>query len=154
MPVREVVARAEVRGSRGCARAAEVRRLVPAEAGLGQARNDLLEVVLHRLGLARELIPEGMTETRPRFGLELVTRQVVRVERERRVEVARQVGGALAGNPIDEVERDVVKTGITQSVERAPDVIGLRAAVEHVEQTWTEALRTKRDAGHARLTQE
>jgi hypothetical protein len=80
-------------------RPAEVRRLVPAIPRFRQAFDDALEVPLHRVGLSRELIPEGMCEARSRLGLELVARQVVRLERERLVEVAIEVGGALAGNP-------------------------------------------------------
>src|SRR5207245_9376126 len=129
VPVREIVMRAKVRSIRGRARATEVRRLVPAVADAGQAGDDLLEVVLHRVGLAREFIPEGMREARPRLGLQLVAREVVRLERERRVEVARQVGGALAGDSVDAVERDVGITGITQSVVGEEVVVWLRAAV-------------------------
>ena len=107
------MAGAEVRRAFRRSRPAEVGRLVPAVAGSRQPLDDLLEVPLHRLGLARELIPEGMGEARPRLGFELVAREVIRPELERLVEVAIEVGGALAGNPVDEVERDVVKAGIT-----------------------------------------
>ena len=154
MPVGEVVARPEVRRSRRRAGPAEVRRLVPAVAGRGQPIDDLLEVALHRVGLARKLIPEGMGEARPRLGLELVARKVVRLERERLVEVAVEIGGALAGNAVDEVERDVVKTGITESVERAPDVIRLRGPLEHFEQPRREALRAERDARDPAVAQQ
>src|SRR5258708_29504806 len=95
-----------------------------------------------------------MGEPRPRLGLELVTRQVVRLERERLVEVALEVGGALAGNPVDEVERDVVKTGIAQSVERASDVLRPRTALEHLEQLGGEALCAERHAADAAVAKQ
>ena len=46
------------------------------------------------------------------------------LERERLGEVGVEVGGALAGDPVDEVERDVVESGITENVHRAADVVG------------------------------
>ena len=39
---------------------------------------------------------------------------MLRLERERVVEVGVEIGGALAGDPVDEIERNVVKTGITK----------------------------------------
>src|ERR1041384_2957139 len=90
-------------------RPTEVRRLVPAIAGFRQPLDDVLKVPLHGLRLTREFIPEGMGEARPRLRLELVARKVVRLERKGDVEVAGEVGGALARDPVDEVERDVVK---------------------------------------------
>jgi hypothetical protein len=45
-----------------------------------------------------------MCEASPRLRLELVAGEVVRLERERVVEVAGEVGGALARDPVDEVE--------------------------------------------------
>ena len=79
---------------------------------------------------------------------------MLRLERERLVEVAGEIGGALAGNPVDEVERDVVKSGITESVERAPDVIRLRGTLEHFEQPRREALRTERHPRDAAVAQQ
>ena len=42
---------------------------------------------------------------------------MLRPERQRLVDVGGQIGGALAGDPVDEIERDVVKVGITESVD-------------------------------------
>ncbi len=85
-------------------RSAEVRRLVPAVPRAGQGRDDPLEVGLHRLGLALQLGPVRMSEARARLGLQLVAGQVLRLERKRLGEVGLEVGGALAGNPVEEVE--------------------------------------------------
>ena len=63
-------------------------------------------------------------EARTRLRLELVAREVLRLERERLGEVALEVGGALAGDPVEEIEADVVESGITKSVHGAPDVVG------------------------------
>src|SRR6185437_1605206 len=60
----------------------------------------------------------------------------------------------LAGDPVDEIEADVVKTGITKMVERAADAVGARATVEHAEQELVEALRAERDARHAACAEE
>ena len=113
--------------------AAEVRRLVPAVAGTGQPCDDALEVVLHRVGLARQLSSPGMGEARPRLRLELVTGEVLRRERERVVQVGLEIGGALAGDPVDEVERDVVESGITKMMHRASDVVRTGNTFEDVE---------------------
>ena len=141
-PVAEVVARLP-------SGPAEVGRLVPAVAGRDQLVDDELEVALHRLGLARELVPVRVGEARAGLRFELVARQVLRAERDRLCEISLEVGGALAGNPVQEIERDVVKSGITQMVERAAD--GLRAgpSLEHLEQVRLEALGAEGDARHA-----
>ena len=73
-------------------------------------------------------------EARARLGLELVAGEVLRPERERLVEIAVEVGGALARDPVDEIERDVVEAGIAENVDGAADVVGLRAPLEHGEQ--------------------
>ena len=86
-----------------------------------------------------------MGEARPRFGLELVAGQMLRPERECVTEVGIQVGGALAGDPVDEIERDVVKSGITKMVEGAPDGVRLGNTLEHCEQVRPEALNAQRD---------
>src|SRR5207244_6926218 len=65
-PVREVVSRAQV----AVALTTEVRRLVPAVAVARQRLDDELEVRLHRLGLARQLLPVGMGDARPRLCFE------------------------------------------------------------------------------------
>ena len=93
--------------------AAEIRRLVPAVPRADEARDYALEVGLHRFGLTGELGAVRAGEPRARFRLELVAREMLRLERERRTQIALEVGGALAGHPVDEIERDVVKSGIT-----------------------------------------
>ena len=79
---------------------------------------------------------------------------MLRPEGDRLCEVEGEVGGALAGDPVDEVERDVVKSGITQMVERAPDGDRTRLALEHGEQFWPEALRAERDARDSGVPQQ
>ena len=66
------------------------------------------------------------------------------LERERLGEVGVEVGGGLAGDAVDEIERDVVKSGITENVHGAADVFGLRAALQHGEKSRLEALRAQR----------
>ena len=95
-----------------------------------------------------------MGEARARLGFELVARQVVRLELQRRVQVALEVGGALAGDPVDEVERDVVKLGITEMVDGTADVIRTGPPVEHLEEVGPEALRAQRNAGHTPVAQQ
>ena len=73
------------------------------------------------------------------------------LERERLGEVALEVGGALAGDAVDEVERDVVEAGITESATARADVLGAGAPLEHREQVRLEALRAERDAVDAVL---
>src|SRR6185437_8609818 len=95
-PVPEIVTRAEIAAAGARAVEAEVRRLVPAVAGGGQRLDDTLEVRLHRLGLALQLSPVTVGETRPGLRLELVRGHVLRLERHGLGEVAREVGGLLA----------------------------------------------------------
>ena len=128
---------------------AEVGGLVPAVSGCGQTVDDALEVRLHRLGLAVKLGTVGMGEARSRLGLELVAGQVLRAQLDCRGEIRVEVGGALAGNPVDEVEGDVVKSGITKMVERAPDGVRLGNAVQSVEEARLEALDAEGDPVHS-----
>ena len=65
-----------------------------------------------------------------------------------------EIGGLLARDPVDEIERDVVERGITKSMEGAPDVVRSGNALEHLEQAGREGLRAERDARHAALAQE
>jgi len=58
---------------------------------------------------------------------------VLGLEREGVREVRLEVGGALARYAVHEIERDVVETGITQSVHRTPDVVRPGNALEHLE---------------------
>ena len=145
-PVAEVVPRAEVASRLG---AAEVGRLVPAVAGAAQPGDDALEVVLHRVGLPGQLLSPGVGEARPRLRLELVAGEVLRLERERVAEVGLEVGGALAGDPVDEIERDVVKSGITEMMHGAPDVVRAGNTLEHLQQLRPEGLGAERNARHA-----
>ena len=68
------------------------------------------------------------------------------LERQGLGEVASEVGGLLARDAIDEIERDVVNSGITQTIDGAPDVVRLGNAIERREQTWRKGLRSQRDA--------
>src|SRR5262249_46228614 len=120
-PVAEVVLRAEVAPVR--VNAAEVRRLVPPIAGARQLLDHPFEVVLHRVGLARKLCSPGMGEARPGLRLELIAGEMLRLERKRVAEVGFEVGGALAGDPVDEIEGYVVESGITKMMDRASDVV-------------------------------
>src|SRR5207247_8179794 len=119
----------------------EVRRLVPAVAGRGQARDDALEVRLHRIGLTRELRPVRVGETRPRLRLQLVAGEMFGLQRQRVAQVSVEIGGALAGDPVDEIQRDVVNAGTTETVEGASDGIRSGPPVEHLEQPRPKALR-------------
>ena len=120
-------------------------------------RDDALEVVLHRVGLPAELLSPGMGEARSRLRLELVAGEVLRLEREGVAEVGLEIGGALAGNPVDEIERDVVKSGITKMMHGASDVVRTGNALEHAKQLRPERLgaeRHARDAGAAQRARE
>jgi hypothetical protein len=70
---------------------------------------------------------------------------VLGLERERLGEVGVELGGALAGNPVEQVERDVVKSGITENVHRTADVVRPRAPLKHLQQPRLERLSAKRD---------
>ena len=128
--------------------AAEVRRLVPAIPAVGQPVDDDLEVGLHRIGLARELVAVGVGEARSGLRFELVARQVLGPELERVRQVGLEIGGALAGDAVDEIEGDVVKSGITQMVERTPDGVRLDNTVENLQQPRAEALHAERHTIH------
>ena len=136
--------RAHVRG----APQAEVRGLVPAVAGRAERVDDLLEVALHRVGLPHELVAVRVREARPGLRLELVARQVLRFEREGFGQIGVEIGGALAGDAVDEIERDVVESGITKSVHRPTDVVRRRLPLERLEQMRPERLCAERDASH------
>ena len=153
-PVAEVVPGAQIPSAGAIRREAEVRRLVPAVAGIRERLDHPLEVGLHRLGLTRELGAVRMREARAGLGLELVAGEVLGAERKRLAQVAIEVGGALAGDPVQQVERDVVKVGITKMVEGATDGIRTGAALQHLEQRGLEALRSERYAGDAASAQQ
>ena len=133
---------------------AEVRRLVPPVSRPRQSLDDDLEVHLHCVRLQRKLCPVRVGEARPRLRLELVTGEVLRSERQGSVEVGIEVGGGLARDPVDEVERDVVKSGITKMVEGASDGVRLGNALERGEQVRTKALRAEGHAVHPLFLQE
>ena len=59
---------------------AEVGGLVPAVAGFGERVDDELEISLHRLRLAGELLSVRVREARTRLRFELVAGQVLRAE--------------------------------------------------------------------------
>ena len=69
-------------------------------------------------------------------------------ERERLVDVGVQAGGALAGDPVDEIERDVVESGITEMVEGSSDVGRTGNALEDLEQRRV-SLERRREAVEA-----
>src|SRR5439155_24215281 len=94
-PVDEVVPRAQVAPVREVRRPAEVRSLEPAIAGSRDARDDVLEVRLHRLGLARQLRAVRVRETRPGLRLQLVAGEMLGLQRESVAQVGVEVGGAL-----------------------------------------------------------
>src|SRR5438128_12160784 len=95
-----------------------------------------------------------MREAGARLRLELVAGQVLGLEGKGLGEVALEMGGALSRNPVDEIERDVVKTGITQTVHGPPDVLRIGPAFEDGEQMRLEALCAERDASGAQLPKE
>ena len=145
---------AEVPPARPLAGETEVGRLVPAVAGRRQRLDDALEVPLHRLRLALELVAPGVREPRARLRLELVQGEVLRRERQSLREVVVEVGGLLARDPVDEIERDVVERGITKSMNGAPDVVRTGNALEHLEQARCERLRSERDPRDAAFAQQ
>src|SRR6185312_4136951 len=124
VPVAQVVVCAEVAFARRLADEAEVRRLVPAVSRVRQRLDDALEVPLHRLRLTFQLRAPGVREPRARFRLELVEGEVLRRERQSLPEVDVEIGGLLARNAVDEIERDVVEKGITKSMDSTADVVG------------------------------
>ncbi len=71
------------------------------------------------------------------------------LERECFAQVGGEVGGALAGDPVEEIERYVVESGSAENPYRPPDVVGCRAPFEHVEEVRPEALSAERDASDA-----
>ena len=54
------------------------------------------------------------------------------LERQGLGEVALEIGGALAGNPVDEVERNVVESGITENIHSVSDIVWFGNAVENL----------------------
>src|SRR5204863_7160053 len=91
---------------------------------------------------------------RPRLRLELVAGKVLRLECERLLEIGVEIGGALTRDPVDEIERDVVKSDITQMMHGTPDVVRTRKALEHSEELRRERLRAERDPRRACASEE
>src|SRR4051812_6444853 len=151
VPVGEVVARAEIALGVG---AAEVRRLVPAVAGARQTLDDTLEVAFQVVALPLELGAVRDGEARARLSLELVAGEVLQLQREGLLEIGVEVGGALTRDPVDEIQRDVVKSGITEMVHGAPDVVRPGTALEHLEEARGERLRAERDPRDAGASQQ
>jgi len=63
-----------------------------------------LEVPLHGLGLSLELVPVRAREPSPGLRLELVAGEVLELERESVRHVGYEIGGALAGDSVQEIE--------------------------------------------------
>ena len=76
------------------------------------------------------------------------------LERERLGEVPLEVVPGLAGNPVQEVEREVVEAHLTEVGGRATHVVGSRPPLENVEEVRLEALRPERDPRHAVAAEE
>src|SRR5581483_2388556 len=81
-PVREIVPRAKI-ATAAIVRPAEIRRLVPAVARCDERLDHGLEVGLHRLGLAHQLLAVGVREARARLRLELVAGEMLGPKLER-----------------------------------------------------------------------
>ena len=79
---------------------------------------------------------------------------MLRLERERLVEVGVEIGGALAGDAVDQIERDVVKAGSAESVTARRDVVRARPTLEHVEQAAAGSSARRARRGHTALAQE
>ena len=69
---------------------------------------------------------------------------MLRPERKGVTEIGGQIGGALAGDAVDEVERDVVESGITQMMHCVPDVVRTGNTLEHPEELGPERLGAER----------
>jgi hypothetical protein len=95
-----------------------------------------------------------MGEPRAGLRLQLVVRDVLGRERKRFIDVEPEIGGALAGDAVQEVDRYVVKVGITEIVEGTPDVVRSRLTLEHLQEVLLEALRSERDPRHTARAQE
>ena len=81
-----------------------------------------------------------MREPRARLGLELVQGEVIGRERQSLREIMVEVGGLLARDPVNEIERDVVERGITKSMKGTADVVRCGNALEDLEKARCEGL--------------
>ena len=68
---------------------------------------------------------------------------MVGAERDRLREIGGELRRRLAGDAVDEVEREVVEAGVAEVAERALDICGRRAALEHFEEVQLEGLRAE-----------
>ena len=64
-------------------------------------------------------------------------------ERDRSREIGRELRRRLAGDAVDEVDREVLEAGVAEVAERALDVRRRRAALEHFEEVQLEGLRAE-----------
>ncbi len=64
-----------------------------------------------------------------------------------------EIGGLLARDPVDEIERNVVERGITKSMNSASDVVWTGNALEHSEQAGCERLGAERDTRDTAVAQ-
>ena len=71
---------------------------------------------------------------------------MLRRELERLGEIALEVGDALARDPVDQVERDVVEAGAAEGLCGGANTVGARAPLERFEQVRLEALCPERNA--------
>ena len=110
--------------------------------GYGAALVERIDGDARRQG-GHELRAVRMREARSRLCLQLVTGDVLGLQRQRVAQVGVEVGGALAGDSVDEIQRDVVKPGIAKSVDGSSDVVRAGLPVEHLEQPRPEALRAE-----------
>src|SRR5439155_13385367 len=99
-----------------------------------------------RLCLTTELVAVRVREPRSGFRLELIAREVLGPQRECLAYVGGEIGGPLPRDPVDEIQRYVVKLGITQMVEGAADVVRPGNSIKHVQQSGLERLGAERDA--------
>ena len=70
---------------------------------------------------------------------------MLRPERDRLSEVAREILGALARDAVDQVERDIVEARLAERGHRAADIVGAGPTFERLEQVALKALRSERD---------
>ena len=71
---------------------------------------------------------------------------MIGLESESLVQVAFEVGGLLAWDPVDEIQGDVVNLGTTKMADRPADVVRLSPALQHVQEPRLEALHAQRDS--------
>src|SRR5215467_14745386 len=140
MPVREIVSGTEVTPTGPPRLEAEVRGFVPAIARVAQTLDHPLEVPLHCLRLPLELDAMAVREPRSWLRFQLVPREMLRLERDRLVQIGVEVGGALARDAVQDVEGEVVESAIPKKGNGPAGGSRGRAPLEHGEQVWAKAL--------------